>query len=82
MWSNRGQAIFLSLMLAITFFLIGLAVAPVIINSASNGQTTMSCSTDTNTSTQINCTLIDLVAPYTIAVIFGLAGGLIGARFT
>lgn len=80
MWNKRGQTVFLSLMLAITFFIIGLMIAPAISNSVTNGRSNMDCSnTSIDTSQKINCTTYDLVLPYTIAVIFGLGGGLLGA---
>ena len=80
MRGKKGQMIFLSLMLGLTFFLIGLMIAPAISNSISNGRTTMDCSnTSIDTSQKINCTAFDLVLPYVIATIFGLAGGLVGA---
>lgn len=80
MRNKKGQIIFLSLMLGLTFFLIGLMIAPAISNSIASGRSIMDCSnTSIDTSQKINCTVFDLVLPYVVAVIFGLAGGLIGS---
>lgn len=83
MMNVRGQAIFLSFMLAITFFFIGLIIAPAITKSTNSSRDIMDCgNTSIDTSQKINCTLMDLGSPYTVAIIFGLAGGLIGAKVT
>lgn len=80
MWNKHGQAIFLSFMLAVTFFFIGLMIAPVISSSADIGRSAMDCTNSSiATSQKVSCTLIDLVTPYTVATIFALAGLLVGA---
>lgn len=77
--NKKGQAVFLLLMLAISFFFIGLAISPAIQDSVDSGRSTMDCSnTSIDTSQKINCGVTDLIIPYTTAIIFAFAGALIG----
>ena len=78
--NDRGQVIFLAFMLGVSFFAIGLAIAPAIVSSVASAQTVASCSSATDVQMKIFCNLIDVVAPYTIATIMGLAGMIVGGR--
>lgn len=78
--NGRGQVIFLAFMLGVSFFAIGLAIAPAIVSSVVDARSVASCSSATDISVKIFCSLVDIIAPYVIATIMGLAGMIVGGR--
>lgn len=79
----KGQALIFSLMLAVTFFFIGIdIVAPVLNVIADSARSQLTCSAPADTSIDIICFIFDIAKPYVVGVILGLAGGLVGAGVT
>jgi hypothetical protein len=83
-WNKRGQTIFLSLMIGVICFWLGLTLAhPMsqIVNDArNNGDTNLSCSTAVTYQEKANCVAVDTMLPLMIGTIFGIAGFFIGGR--
>ncbi len=80
MKSKKGMAAIYYFMIAILFFVVGLAIAPALINTSDESQTELDC-TNSSISNQDKsvCYQIDSMAPVYIGIIFGL-GGIIIAR--
>ena len=80
---KRGQVAFISLMLGILFFVIGLALSP-ILNQIITGDDVMGANgldcSNVSISNQDKsvCTSTDAIQPLWAGVVFGLAGMLIG----
>lgn len=70
----------LVLMLAVTFFWLGMALAPALLQSLGETQVNANCATVTDVFQQGNCTLLDLQGPLFIGVIFALAGAILGGQ--
>ena len=74
MKNKRGQVtIFFLLMMGVVFFLLGLALAPGIVQTVDDSMSELNCSTTTDDQTKAVCTSMDLNKLY-IGIIFGLAG--------
>lgn len=82
--NKRGSTIFVSLMLAIVLFVMGLALGPALASAMSENLLQLNCTTDYLINTSIShqdraiCTQIDLMAPLFSGIIFGMAGFLLG----
>lgn len=76
-----GFTLFISLMLGILFFVIGLAIAPALndtINQARLDPSINCTNSSISNQNKAICTQMDIMPPVFIGVIFGLAGMLIG----
>ncbi len=73
--NKRGMAAIYYFMIAILFFVIGLALAPTLINTSDEAQTNLDC-TNSSISNQDKsvCYQIDSMSPLYIGIIFGLGG--------
>ena len=82
--NNRGQAMFVSLMLGVIFFIMGLALASPLNSVVSESLLQLNCTTNYLTNSSIDnqtkaiCTQIDMFLPLFIGTLFGLGGALIG----
>lgn len=82
MKNKRGQVnIFISLMLGIVFFILGIALASPFAQVTSTASTQMNCSTATDYQTKANCTSTDMLLPLLVGTILGIGGFFIGGRF-
>jgi len=81
---KKGSSIFFILMMGVVFFLLGLALTPALVSITSEATNTgyFNCSAGNesllNQQTKAVCTSLDIQQFLFIAVIFGLAGLLIG----
>lgn len=82
--NRKGQFIsfFFLLMMGIVLFILGFALAPVLVTNSTAVMGFIGCSTTSDVSEKIICTTIDMVAPFVTGVIFGLGGIVIGAKLT
>jgi len=81
--NKLGQVGFLSLMLAIVFFLLGLALAPplndVVQGDGVRGANGYDCANvSISSQDKALCTQTDLIPPFFVAIILGLGGMLLG----
>lgn len=75
--NKKGQTtIFFILMIGIVCFLLGMALTPVIAETAweVSHTTELNCSSTSTTIQKSVCTQIDTFAPYYMGILFGLAG--------
>ena len=89
--NKRGQTLFVSLMLGVILFLLGLALAYPLnkitqdamaqTNSTAGIETALNCTTATTYQEKANCTVVDLFNPLWIGTLFGLGGLLISKAF-
>lgn len=80
---KKGTSFFLVLMMAIIFFILGVALAQPLSETVQESRTTseLNCSNSSIGSVKkASCVITDLYAPYFIGVIFGLAGAVLGAK--
>lgn len=84
MRNRRGQALFLTLMLSIFFFMVAFVfIAPLsqVIEETRN-TSELDCSNSSITDgKKATCLLVDIYLPYFIGVVLAIAIGLITARF-
>ena len=79
--NNRGQfQPFFLLMVGIIIFILAFSFASPLINSSIQIQSDMNCSTATDYTDKIPCTIADLSTPFIIAIIIGLGGTAITAK--
>lgn len=78
--NKKGFAFLYALMLGTLLFILGMALAPAIVEIVGEQMTSLSCSTATNDWIKSACVQIDLYAPVFVALIFGLAGTIIGGN--
>ena len=74
--NKKGFTLFLSLMIAIVLFVLGMALAPgtnEIVNDSMDSPL-LNCSTTTDQQTKAICTQTDMFKPLLTGMIFGLAG--------
>jgi len=73
--NKRGTSIFFGLMIAIIFFLLGLALAPALkdVTGESMQSPLLNCSSTTNDTFKAVCTSIDIQQLF-IGIIFGIGG--------
>lgn len=77
--NKKGTVIFFALMLAVVFFLLGLALAPALTEVVDESMTRLDCTNSSISSfDKGTCTIMDLNSPLFIAFIFSLAGGILG----
>lgn len=78
--NNKGMAAFVMLMLGVTFFILGLALANplklVIVEASTTAE--LNCTTPPSYYEQTVCTAMDFIHPFYIGLIFGFAGIVIG----
>ena len=78
--NNKGFTFLLVLMLSVTFFVIGLALAVPLTEIINEKMTEQSCATATDSFIKAGCVIMDLMTPTFIGVIFGVAGAIVGAK--
>jgi len=80
--NKRGQTgFFYLIMIGITMFIIGFALANVLVTNNTQVRTNLDCGNESiDTSQQVTCTMVDIVAPWFIGLIFGLGGLALGAK--
>lgn len=82
--NNRGQTLGISIIIAITIFIVGLMSINFIRDEVTTVRAAsgLDCSNATGISdgTKLTCLAVDLVVPYFILLVFSVAGGLIIAR--
>jgi hypothetical protein len=78
--NKRGGTFLLVLMLSVTFFILGLALAPPLTQLVNEKLIEQSCTTATDSFIRGGCLLMDLITPAFVGVVFGVAGALIGAK--
>lgn len=83
--NKKGSSIFISFMLGIVFFILGMALAPAIVQASAESMLDLNCTTNylvndsvTNQNKAV-CTQLDLFAPLFTGILFGLGGMLVGA---
>lgn len=78
--NSKGQTVIYSFMLGILFMFLGLALSPSIkdVTYEAMNSTSLNCSTTDVQQTRAVCTSIDMFLPFFSALIFGLAGFVIG----
>ena len=79
--NKKGFAILVSLMLAVVFFILGMALAPALKDTTQEAMDSymLNCSSTSITqTTQAVCTSIDMFLPLFVGLIFGVAGALVG----
>lgn len=81
MMNDKGGSVMLfSLMLCVTIIVLALAFAPGIKSAVDSAMTSMSCSTETDIYILGACIVVDLFNPYFIAILFGIAATVLGAK--
>jgi ABC-type sugar transport system substrate-binding protein len=81
--NKRGTSFFLILMLAVIFFLLGLALASPLNAVVQESRTTaaLNCTNSSIDSYKKGaCVITDLYSPYFVGILFGIAGAILGAR--
>jgi len=80
--NKRGQTVFFLLMIGVVFFILGLALTPILTNAVSESTSTseLNCSNVSSLSDQdrANCTSWDIMPFLFFGTILGLAGILVG----
>lgn len=80
--NKKAQAnIFVALMLGILFFLVGLAVAPALteVSDEARSSSNLDCANSSiSDQDKAICVQVDVMTPFFVGIIFGLAGLLIG----
>ena len=80
--NKRGQTVFFLLMIGVVFFILGLALTPILTNavSESTSSSELNCSNVSSLSDQdrANCTSCDIMPFLFFGTILGLAGILVG----
>lgn len=81
--NKKGQfQPFYLLMIAIILFILGFALAPSLTISSAGISSDMNCSnTSISTDDKVTCTVIDLIAPTIIGLVFAFGGMALFARF-
>lgn len=81
--NKKGQVIFISLMLGIVMFLLGLALAHPLNQVVSTSMTQMNCTNSTATyQEKANCVAVDTFNPLLVGTLFGIAGIILGRAFS
>jgi hypothetical protein len=79
--NKKGSTIFIIFMLGIVFFILGMALAPVLTNvtNEARGPSQLDCyNASISNQDKANCTSVDMLPPFFTGIVFGLAGILIG----
>ncbi len=77
--NTKGTTFFLILMLAVVFFFLGLGIAPALNETVGEARTDADCDNSSISDFEKGgCVIMDLTSPYFIAVIFALAGAILG----
>lgn len=77
--NKKGLAVFVAFMLAIVFFVLGMALAPPIKQTVSESMLQLDCSNSSiSNQDKAVCTQLDFYTPLFTGVMFGLAGFLLG----
>jgi len=76
--NKRGQVIFVMLMLGVVFFILGMAIAPALVNTVDESldDPMLNCSTTTDAQTKAVCSSMEANKLY-VGIVFGLAGVLL-----
>jgi hypothetical protein len=73
--NKKGIAAFYFFMIGIVFFLLGLALAPALVDTSGEAQTELDCTNNSISNQDMSvCYQIDSIPPLYVGVIFGLAG--------
>lgn len=85
MENKRGQSLGISIIIAITLFMVGMVVINFLMTDVTlaRNSANLDCTNSTGISdgTKLTCLAVDLVVPYFILLIFGAAGGFIVSKF-
>ncbi len=77
--NKRGVVAFYLFMIGVVFFLLGMALAPVLTDSMGEVRTDLDCgNTSISNMDRILCYQVDSISPLFIGVIFGFAGIILG----
>lgn len=71
---------FFTLMIAIVMFIIGFNLGSALVTNNSAVMTSLGCSSSPATWLHITCTVVDIIAPFFMAILLGLSGLIIGAK--
>jgi len=81
--NKNGSSFFLVLMLAVIFFVLGLALSTPLNQVVQESRTSalMNCTNTSIDSYQKGaCIITDLYSPYFVGILFGIAGAILGAK--
>lgn len=81
---NKAQiqtSLFLSILVALMLFFVGMIVVNFIMTSVTNARTDNSCASPSTDGGKALCLLFDIVVPYFFIIIIATAGGIITAKF-
>lgn len=77
--NKRGVVAFYLFMLGVVFFVLGMALAPVLTDSMGEVQDNLDCdNVSISNQNKILCYQVDSISPLFIGVIFGFAGIILG----
>jgi hypothetical protein len=83
-WNSKGQIALVSLMIGVFIFMLGMGFIDPIkdVISETRGVSQLDCSNNSITDgAKMTCLAVDLILPYFIVVVLGVAGAWISARF-
>lgn len=81
--NKRGQTLGISIIVAITIFLVGMVVVNILTPEVTSARsaTGLDCSnSDISDGTKLTCLVVDLAIPYFFVIVISLAGGWITSR--
>ena len=79
--NNRGQTLFISIMVAMMIFAVGVIAINFITPEIDTARTSLDCSNASiSDGSKVSCLLTDITIPYFIVMVISLAGGFITER--
>lgn len=80
--NNKGQVILYALMFGVMVIILGMAIAPAIIQSSSEARTSMDCSNPAISNyMKGSCLIVDITSPYFVLGVIFIGFAILSAKF-